>query len=479
MAQDLFGGLAEGLASGQQIKARREQMDMARQQQAQEMQLQQAKLGMAQDQLSMEKEKWGYQKRALDQAEKDNMRQAQIQQGLNDAFSSGGYEGAMDYLKHTDMQTYMAIADRKAKVDKSIADAGTSEYASEKARQDAVANGYAVLGKMGATILKADPADQPKVYQSILPMIKSIYKDAPDEYNDDAKALLMVSMGVAAPASQLFAAEKKNARAQTAIGKIQNDILKLKDQGLTDDDPTVKALQSQLKAEIDNSTDAQLNAAKNAPNEDALRNQYINVNKNFIAIRDQWTQVQSYNDKNATPMGDMKLIYAFNKLMNPNDSVKEGEFANTTNAAGWSDRMRNEYNKAIKGNMLSPALRNDMLKQGANLYESYKTNYEGLKAQYTDIAVRRGLDPKNVVLDLDVQNQAAASGPPPDWAAKAKMLNPGMTDADIAAAWAYKQKGSQSAAPAQQGAPQQQAAPQQQPVGEGNPPWQAGRSMAQ
>lgn len=469
---DLFSGLAEGLSSGQAIKARRQNAE-----------LQQQQIGIQQQELGMKREEFEFKKKQYDREEQQQLKQEQLREGLNQAFSSGGYESAMEFLKHEDMQTYMAISKGKAEVDKSITDATTSKYASEKEKQEATKNAYMVLGRFGASLLKVPAEERPQAYQQVLPVIKQLYPDAPDAYDEKAQTLMMVAMGVSMPDSQLYASQKKAARAQTAIGKIDADIRKLADEGVSDDDPAMKALKTQLKAEVDNSTEAQLNAAKNAKGEDDLRNQYLAYTKNFTTLRDQYKQTLTLETKLKDPsydpssVDDMGLIYNVMKSKSPESTVMPGEYATGEKAGGWDDKSFVLYNKAVKGQLLSPKVREQYIKSMHELYDAQKSSYDQFRSGITDIATRRGLDPKNIVIDLaaDESSKQSTDSVPESWKQQVKALNPDYSDADIAAAWQYTQK--QKSGPAMQQsapAPQQQ---EQEPVGEGNPPWQANRGM--
>jgi len=467
---DFFSGLAEGLQSSQSMKASRQ--NLAIQQQELEIKKQQASLQESQN--SREQKKFDLELGAMESKKK-------LDDGLNQAFSDGGFEGAMDYLKHTDMSTYMSAQKTKAEMDKSISDASSSQFTAEKDRTDMIKNGHMLLGRFGASILAVPENERPQVYQQILPVLKSVDKTMPDSYSKEAENRLLISMGVSMPDSQLYGAEKKAARAQTKIGQLYADIQNLKDRGADPNDPALKALQTQLVNEEKNSTEAQLDAAKNSKGEDDLSKRYIDMNAKFIEVRDQYAVISTYSSKNATPAGEMKLINSYQRMIDPGAVVREGEYATVKNAGSWSNKMRANYNAAKDGKLLTDEMRNDILNQAAQIYTSKKQFMDLTKSEFTRIAVERGLNPKNVVIDLEVPKTQQD----PQRLQAIMQANPGYSEADALAAMEWEQK--QKTGAPQPGNPltpqmdsqDSQVAQQmgQQPAGEGNPPWLANRGM--
>jgi len=65
--------------------------------------------------------------------------------------------------------------------------------------------------------------------------------------------------------------------------------------------------------------------------------------------------------KRKTAAGDMGMIFGFMKVVDPGSTVREGEFATAQNAAGWPERMRNLYNRALEGTRLEEKQRADFI----------------------------------------------------------------------------------------------------------------------
>lgn len=148
---------------------------------------------------------------------------------------------------------------------------------------------------------------------------------------------------------------------------------------------------------------AKAGAIANAPNqvitnEGKLRDDYAKEAKNYIVIRDAFNNVKGAA-KSQTGPGDISLVYAYMKLLDPGSTVREGEFATAQNAGGVPERVRAAWNKMLSGERLDPNVRKQFVSEAEQIHGRSKANYDKITDQYTNIAKRSGLDPRNVVLD--------------------------------------------------------------------------------
>lgn len=148
---------------------------------------------------------------------------------------------------------------------------------------------------------------------------------------------------------------------------------------------------------------AKAGAAANAPqqqitNEGKLRDDYAKEAKNYIIIRDAFNNVKGAA-KSQTGPGDISLVYAYMKLLDPGSTVREGEFATAQNAGGVPERVRAAWNKMLSGERLDQNVRKQFVSEAAQIHGRSKANYDKITEQYTNIAKRSGLDPQNVILD--------------------------------------------------------------------------------
>lgn len=82
--------------------------------------------------------------------------------------------------------------------------------------------------------------------------------------------------------------------------------------------------------------------------------------KTYRTVKSNYDTVVS-QASNPTPAGDLSLIFSYMKLLDPNSTVREGEFANAQNAGSIDDKVRNMYNKVKKGTRLTDTQRKDFV----------------------------------------------------------------------------------------------------------------------
>jgi len=146
--------------------------------------------------------------------------------------------------------------------------------------------------------------------------------------------------------------------------------------------------------------------------EKELRQEYLGLTKDYKTIQSAWRSIRSAGERKETdppsPASDMALIFGFMKLLDPNSTVREGEYATAQNATGIPGRVANAYNKAIDGVILNIDQRNDFLGQSKKQYDARLGEYKELKTTYTKLAKRKGFDPENVVLEFNIPEEAAS-----------------------------------------------------------------------
>lgn len=134
------------------------------------------------------------------------------------------------------------------------------------------------------------------------------------------------------------------------------------------------------------------------------RRDEVNLRREFNnrqEVKDYRTVEAAYNSvqaaaRNPSAAGDLSLIFAYMKILDPGSVVREQEFANAQNAAGVPDRIRNLYNRALNGQRLNPSQRNDFLSQARNLYQSRRQNYDQIANEYRSYAQDYGVSPDRV-----------------------------------------------------------------------------------
>jgi len=129
-----------------------------------------------------------------------------------------------------------------------------------------------------------------------------------------------------------------------------------------------------------------------SPNE--LRDEVNALTKDFRVVQDAHTKIKNVANTGA---GDMSLLYSFIKLLDPGSVVRESEFAAAAQSGSYGERIQGAVNRALTGQRLPDALRQDFIREADNLYRSQKSGTDRVIKHYTGIAERAGLDPQDVI----------------------------------------------------------------------------------
>lgn len=108
---------------------------------------------------------------------------------------------------------------------------------------------------------------------------------------------------------------------------------------------------------------------------DDLRKEVNKASKTMIDIDAAANKIMTAPE---TAAGDQSLIFAYMRILDPSSTVREGEFATAEQARGVPESVMAQYNKAIKGERLTPAQRMDFKNTANKLaqaqYQSYSAS---------------------------------------------------------------------------------------------------------
>ncbi len=134
------------------------------------------------------------------------------------------------------------------------------------------------------------------------------------------------------------------------------------------------------------------------------------VSKDTFVLKSSYDRIKnSFETKNPSAAGDMSGIFAYMKMLDPNSTVREGEYANAQNAGGLDDKIISAYNKAKDGRLLDTKQRKDFMNQAESIYTSQKIKQENLNQQYANIAKNSGIKPEQIFAGTDLNKPSAKS----------------------------------------------------------------------
>lgn len=140
-----------------------------------------------------------------------------------------------------------------------------------------------------------------------------------------------------------------------------------------------------------------------------LRKEFDAQTKDYKVIQDQVKKIEASAGKGAA--GDMSLIFAYMKMLDPGSTVREGEYASAKNTTGIPGQIINAYNQAKDGTFLNDAQREQFASQAKAIAEQSRATFGSTADQYRRLAREQGLNPEDVVFDPYAQAVAPKKAP--------------------------------------------------------------------
>lgn len=107
------------------------------------------------------------------------------------------------------------------------------------------------------------------------------------------------------------------------------------------------------------------------------------------------------------PMGnkqaDINLVYGLAKLYDPESVVREGEYATIANSQSIPEWVKGQAQALVGGGNLTKETKKLIMEQAKIRLDSYKSEVDGARKGYDEIAKRGGLEPRNVFVPVGQQ----------------------------------------------------------------------------
>jgi len=143
-----------------------------------------------------------------------------------------------------------------------------------------------------------------------------------------------------------------------------------------------------------------------------VRKEFTNLSGDFIKLRDAIGKVEQ-NFKFPSAAGDLSMIFNFMKILDPGSVVRESEFATAQNAAGVPERIRAQWNRALRGERLSLVTRKDFFDTANRLFKNQEDRQIQLEKTFRRISKAQGIDPEKVVINFRTPKKGDKKGKTP------------------------------------------------------------------
>ena len=137
-------------------------------------------------------------------------------------------------------------------------------------------------------------------------------------------------------------------------------------------------------------------AEKTASMEDTLRQNYVKMPEvaNYKEVASAFNSATSAGN---TLAGDLNLVYAFAKAMDPGSVVREGEQIMIQRTGGVFDRLKGMVESITGGARLTPEIRMALMNELNTRVLSLQQQHDSVRGQYEAIARQRGLNVESVL----------------------------------------------------------------------------------
>jgi hypothetical protein len=135
--------------------------------------------------------------------------------------------------------------------------------------------------------------------------------------------------------------------------------------------------------------------------EGTLRTEYGNTN----TVKDFGLQTQAYqrvldSATNPSPAGDMALLYAYMKMLDPGSVVRETEFATAASSGSFGERIKAGVDQILNGTRLTDVQRKDFLERAGQIYQGAAQLQGDTNERYSGLAEQYGYDPERIVAPI-------------------------------------------------------------------------------
>ena len=129
-----------------------------------------------------------------------------------------------------------------------------------------------------------------------------------------------------------------------------------------------------------------------------LRDDFRKEASVFKDQADAMRRIQA-SSEDASPAGDLALIFNYMKMLDPGSTVREGEFATAQNSASIPERLRGMYNQTVEGTRLTDTQRGDFVNRAGKIFKRAVDSHAELENEFSSLAERRGVSNEDFMVD--------------------------------------------------------------------------------
>lgn len=150
-------------------------------------------------------------------------------------------------------------------------------------------------------------------------------------------------------------------------------------------------------------------------NEKDLFQQYSNSDpvKTYETVKTSYERLKNSAEEQSGA-GDMGMLYAYMKMLDPGSVVRESEFAAAAQSGDLGEQLQGAVSKLLNGQRLPESQRQEFLKNAEGLYRESASNLSDINSQFEERAKGAGVDPKRFIRQPETY-KPAGKGDVTDW----------------------------------------------------------------
>lgn len=240
--------------------------------------------------------------------------------------------------------------------------------------------------------------------RAVEPLKRDVLRDAIEakEAGDYTEAQsLAFKAGVAFDDLEQFKPEVEEvAKPQTAVGKARADFKA----GIINEEDFNKILNDLFPE-----PDGELSEEDRFKRAKDIRGEVAKATSDFDKVAQAAARVQA-SAVEASPAGDLALVFNFMKILDPGSVVRESEFRSAAAAKAWLVKMEESgitvpaivadwIRKATKGTILTPQQRRDFVERAGKLFEAQEQVNKSTIGGFIKLGERFNLAPEDIIVE--------------------------------------------------------------------------------
>lgn len=129
-----------------------------------------------------------------------------------------------------------------------------------------------------------------------------------------------------------------------------------------------------------------------------MRDDFTKQSNTFMEASRNFGIIESVSSQPASPMGDLFLVFATMKVLDPTSVVRESEQGLVIESRSLAEGTKTFFQRVLNGQKLTPDQRADILNTSRTAFTGQLEAQSRVESQFTDLARRNNIRPEDVLV---------------------------------------------------------------------------------